>query len=295
MSIEIFSPYLLNSVLNPYGFEPSSLSSPSSNYEASVYTEPVFHRPTIGPDYSIPPPPGITTSSSSLAYALGRPNPEKSRSTAKPEEPDLFLDPLSKTSQNLPRSTNQSTFQPSTPKSSFIPLPQESPDPLALLPFNPMSPLTPLTPLRKRKLVVEIDSSPIKRRNSTSSSKKMRASSVDPLNLPASSAKSHSRKNLAYVEVPPLSATWKTPSPSRRSCKSVGSQDMDMVDSPVDFSGYGSEDLSSPTRASVFKSSGRRTGDRDERGALVKLLCVTFVHVSHSSNRKTHGFTGRHF
>jgi cohesin loading factor subunit SCC2 len=118
------------------------------------------------------------------------------------------------------------------------------------------------------------------------------------LNSPIS--KSPTRKRFAYVEVPPLPMSYRTPSKSQDrsgslsvSTKRFGKMKVD--DTPDDLGGYGSEedDSYSPVRGSV-KSSTRRTGDRDDRGKSVIIQYQPCSHLVNSTAREINSSTRRY-
>ncbi|KAF8636245.1 hypothetical protein AX17_003730 [Amanita inopinata Kibby_2008] len=98
---------------------------------------------------------------------------------------------------------------------------------------------------------------------------------------PVTPSSGQKRLFMAYVSVPPPPA-WLTPTSSRKGgqtpTKSGKTRQMNLDDTP-DFGGYGMDEDESPTRpranhGSMVKSSSRRTGDRDERAPLEKLVSL---------------------
>ena len=271
----------------------------NSSFQTRPFAHSIFQRTAPSIAYPTPPPPGISASSSSLAFALGGPpsqpkHPPPAPKVYQPQDSHAFYENfLEQKSRQinppLPSSLVRSdTLRTVTPPPKAEPIPsEESPDPLAILSPTADFAVTP----KKRKSVVEMESPSIKRMHSMNSFISHSGSqstlpktpqSKAPL-TPGSSMSSTSQMsvnatptvkrvvNLAYVSIPP--SPWSTPS-SRK-----GSMVIDprtgkhkVQDTPDDLGGYGSEDdgpLSPMKGRSVHdsvKSSARRTGDRDERG-----------------------------
>ncbi|EDR13190.1 uncharacterized protein LACBIDRAFT_292430 [Laccaria bicolor S238N-H82] len=278
-----------------------------SHFQTSPFAQSVFQRTAPNTAYPTPPP-GITPSSSSLAYALGQPPPQL-QSAAQPkvyrpeESPAFFNQFLEQKTREMVQAMPPfpAPARPTTPPSKNRP-PEESPDPLALAPSSTAA----VTP-RKRKPVVEIVS-PSKRVHSVKSLPSFQhttnpvtpsssASSVPRTPTTISTAPTSSmsqgsftstltpkRVNLAYVFVPP--SPYLTPFSSRKGSENASMLSekrqgkMKINDTPNDLGGYGSDDdfSSSPTRGrglfDSVKSSARRTGDRDERVPLEKLTAL---------------------
>ncbi|KAK2465765.1 hypothetical protein APHAL10511_002309 [Amanita phalloides] len=229
----------------------------------------------------------------------------------KPEEsPSFFNDFLSqKTRQMRELAENDIIIQPIAARTPPL---QSSPDPIRLTSSIDDSPMA-ATP-RKRKALAEIDSPSIKRiqllksqttevlrpatpkKASTqtsplkqsivpqvtpsSKSNKSEATLVTPVNHSPSTPTSSTRKKmvLAYISVPPR-PSYLTPTSSKKGSpvKSGTLRPLTSSDSP-DFGGYGSDDDSPTLRrvnySSATKSTVRRTGDRDERPPVEKLLSL---------------------
>ncbi|KAF8621415.1 hypothetical protein AX15_007826 [Amanita polypyramis BW_CC] len=223
-----------------------------------------------------------------------------------PEESSNYFNNFlsQKTRQIKELTENDIIIQPIAVHSS---LPQSSPDPLRLTSSTNNSPMA-VTP-RKRKASVEVDSPSIKRiqvlksqnaetprpitakktfgqasplkqsilpPRTPSKSHKSEDTLVTPTHRSPSTPSSSARKKLllAYVSVPPL-PSYLTPS----SRKGSPTKERHLkLDGTPDFGGYGSED-ESPTLhrdnyGSAAKSTSRRTGDRDERAPLEKLVSL---------------------
>ncbi|EJD50599.1 hypothetical protein AURDEDRAFT_182486 [Auricularia subglabra TFB-10046 SS5] len=155
--------------------------------------------------------------------------------------------------------------------------PPESPDPLAL-DMNPTYSSPAMVTPRKRKPADILESPTIKRTQSVVFTPNK--SDLTPMATPSTSQRfqtmpSSSGKKMAYVELPRLPKDWMTPVkkptlPSKR-----------LHDD--DLGGYGSDSgnegdtplrnrLLSSAQRSMLKSSGKKTGDRDERVPLEKFV-----------------------
>lgn len=255
----------------------------SSMYQTNAFAQSLFQRTAPSMSYPTPPPPGIVSSSSSLAYALGDPIPKSTPAAPKQDSSQFFNDFLTQKTCEIHPTREIGSVRPTTPPRITAQAPQESPDPLALGPasavFN-----SPFATPRKRKADIHAESPSVKRVQSISSYKTPHIP-ISPL-TPLSSQKStiatptsKSKRLQPYIEVPPLPKSWFTPSQSG-SGKSITSLSKKMQgklkvdDTPDDLGGYGSvdEDDYLPRRHgdSSIKSSARRTGDRDERGMCFK-------------------------
>lgn len=227
-----------------------------SSYNPSAIANSVLQRFNPTSAYPTPPPPGIRSSSSSLAFALGHPSQVKSQQRVfKPEESGpFFKDFLNRSAQLLDPKPIQPTSTPHHSPSKVDSLPPKPPFPVV-----PQPSATP----RKRKSPDELV---------TPSQKRIHA--TNPANLPStrrstSETPSHrssksSRQLLAYVNVP--ASTWKTP--STKSSKHSG--DLASADESADEDG---DYLGHDTHPNI-KSSARRTGDRDERGITNHIHCI---------------------
>lgn len=255
-------------------------TGPSSAYQTNAFAQSIFQRTTPSTAYPTPPPPGITNSSSSLAYALGRPIPSPKPPVYRPEDSTQFFNNF------LEQKFHElDPPRPTTPTRHKFQEPQESPDPLALgypnaAPFS----VPALTP-RKRKPGAHTETPSLKRVQSNTLATlhkpltPLTPTSSQTLKATTSASKS-ARKLEPYVEVPPLPTVWLTPSrsASQKSLTSLSKKmqsNMKVHDTPDDLGGYGSVDddeYSAPRfESSGVKSSARRTGDRDDRGMSVGL------------------------
>jgi cohesin loading factor subunit SCC2 len=256
----------------------------------------MFNHTRPASAYPTPPPPPSSSSSSSLAGALGpvEPPPEQlpRRILPPPEQPAQFFNNfLDHKTRQL--STAQSKPAPMTPHRPKVPTVSESPDPLALKATN-------MTP-RKRKPVVEITSpfpkrihkeglpsTPQRPRATASTSVTPSSSfSYSPSSVPrtpttvstarstsVSTTQSTGKKRswtMDFIQVPP--APYLTPTSTRKHVSSSSVKRTRLDESPDELAGYGTENddpyLSSPSKGFDFsptKMSGRRAGDRDDRG-----------------------------
>jgi cohesin loading factor subunit SCC2 len=234
----------------------------------------VFQRTAPSTSYPTPPPPGITNSSSSLAFALGNPVTKSTRTVHKSEDSTQYFHNFleQKTRQMDP--SRAVTPPPRTTQQD----PLESPDPLALAPSSSTLFSASVVTPRKRKPEVYIASPTLKRVQSTSNFITPHKS-LSPLTpqtsttATATTTSKSSKKLQPYIEVPPLPKSWFTPSrsSSQKSITSLSKKmqgKMKVDDTHDDLGGYGSVDDDSPRRYwnSSVKSSARRTGDRDDRG-----------------------------
>ena len=313
----IYATYLYHRISRSYQYpEPTGWapSVPSSSFQTRPFAQSVFQRTAPSTAYPTPPP-GISASSSSLAFALGGPpsQPKHAPSPSKVYQPqnshEFYEDFLEKKTRqiNPPRSSpvRSDTLRTVTPppKAREM-LPEESPDPLAIQSHTADFAVTP----KKRKSVLDIESPSIKRMQSM---KSFTAHSENQATLPkipqskvpltpSSTMSSTSQMsvnttptakrivNLAYVSIPP--SPWLTPSSRKGSLIIHSRMAKDKAqDTPDDLGGYGSEDdvpLSPSKGRSIHdsvKSSARRTGDRDERGryllSLVNAQTMTIFKV----------------
>ncbi|KIK80090.1 hypothetical protein PAXRUDRAFT_833727 [Paxillus rubicundulus Ve08.2h10] len=223
----------------------------NTSYEVPSLANSLLQRFNPTSAYPTPPPPGIRSSSSSLALALGQPNQVKAQQRVyKPEESGpFFKDFLNRSAQLLENKSIplRSTLQHPTPKV----------EPSPTKPLASVVPESSLTP-RKRKSPDELP---------TPSQKRIHLANSTPsthTDRPGSEASSHlspktPRQLLAYVNVP--APAWKTPSKSSKSPDHPVSGD----ESDEDYH-YAHQD-----NQATAKSSARRTGDRDERAPFAKL------------------------
>ncbi|TDL22099.1 hypothetical protein BD410DRAFT_770589 [Rickenella mellea] len=284
------SRYLGNQHANAYTNYHPTQSQWNTMPAPSSYQSPAFAQSLIGHSapynvYPTPPPPGMSTSSSSLANALGSPTPMISRvpppprtpltlsnpvpapvppvekKVYKPEESTAFFNNfLSETTHKI--NPQRQGLDVATPPSSPQ-VPQSSPDPLAM--SSPYTPSTPMTP-RKRKVEVVIET-PLKRHQTSESSLTPITSPRPTSSTVKLNATPRKLSMQPFVELPSLPKSWSTPTASQKSLGKQRQRDGD------DLGGYGSEDWSARRDAmySGVRSSGKRTGDRDDRAPLEKL------------------------
>lgn len=265
--------------------------------------------------YPTPPPPGIRSTSSSLAFALGHPLTYTNQSKAptehapKRKEPvALFNDFVAQKDREIAKPPGRDTkgegplhstkllsqvtsqfnthlatpsprvHVPPSPHPSSQVTPRSTPDPRLPVPSLPVDNI--VTP-KKRKYADEIKGSPLKRMHTLPSQPQ------DELHVQfqttPSSSKATPRHVMAYVELPSLPSAWKTPS-KKHSLTPLTSTRQD------DFDASGSEEEDdSQYKLDTYanaKSSARRTGDRDERGGKPAIGVSSFIHVSFSASRK---------
>ncbi|KAF9235171.1 hypothetical protein BU15DRAFT_51679 [Melanogaster broomeanus] len=244
-----------------HGAPQSNYSAPSSWTRAPTNT--LYHAPALANSllqrfnpssaYPTPPPPGIRSSSSSLAFALGHPNQGKTQQRVyKPKESGPFFKDF------LNRSAQLLDTQPIPPNSAPHHPPLQA-EPSPTKPPASVDPQPSVTP-RKRKFPEELKTPSQKRIHTTNPTE---STSPDRSSSEAVSSKTP-RQVLAYVNVP--APTWKTP--SRKSSKPPHH--------PTSGDESDEEDYHNAHRdiqASV-KSSARRTGDRDERAPFEKLMTL---------------------
>ncbi|KAJ3559315.1 hypothetical protein NM688_g422 [Phlebia brevispora] len=269
-----------NDAVRYIGEQPSTYASnfsqwenqPStSSYQSNAFAQSVFQQVTPSASYPTPPPPGIKSSSSSLAFALGDPAPRAAPRVYSPAESSRFFDDfLAKQANDLNASTSRSVQQDTTPRRRSKQK-EDSPDPLA---FTPATPQT----SRKRKAVQSLESPTLKRTHSGSSvvppqqNKNVRSPSA-PRDI--KDTVTPRRKLMPFVELPPIPKIYQTPAsqksdrlssytPSERGKGKKREYDDD------DLGGFGSEEDELPTRH-VTSSVRRATGDRDARAPLDKL------------------------
>ncbi|PFH53278.1 hypothetical protein AMATHDRAFT_73479 [Amanita thiersii Skay4041] len=306
----------------------------ASGYRPTPFAQSVFQHTAPSSVYPTPPPPSMpVSSSSSLAFALGPPEPppasrpvqqvlkhpphsgpvQQSQRTIehppvyKAEESPVFF------TNFLDHKTRQikETVENSNKSTRLQGVTLNSPDQLAFKSTN-----NSITPL-KRKATTEIHSSPVKRFHLLKSDRPDVSNVVTPkkscerhmsaddssykrlvepktpssalrtnrdsLNTPEqktpSTPGSSRRKFMSHVAIP-ASPVWLTPTSSRKTTLTPAKYKKmtpNFHGSP-DLGGYGSGDEDSSRDKSGFAStakfSARRTGDRDERAPLEKLVSL---------------------
>ncbi|TCD62425.1 Sister chromatid cohesion protein 2 [Steccherinum ochraceum] len=152
--------------------------------------------------------------------------------------------------------------QPKTPHRPVHVVPKESPDPLAF-----SSPVLSVTP-RKRKALPPPDLTSAKRVHSNLNQSpapspfgtpKTRDNGKQPMNV----TPTPKQKLQVYVELPPVPKSHRTPMSSQAHARRISADDDDL-------GGYGSDE----GHHSNMRSSGRATGDRDDRVPLDKLVTL---------------------
>ncbi|KAF9806781.1 hypothetical protein IEO21_08541 [Rhodonia placenta] len=275
-----------------------SFSHPSS-YQSIPFAHSVFQHSAPSTAYPTPPPPGISTSSSSLAHALEEPIPKRAKTIYKPEESKQFFnDFIAKSSADAASQSLLKRSHPTTPhRPRQVLREEESPDPLAIGFSSPHTPTSMQTP-RKRKTIPCVELPSLKRLQldqvSKTSSKSSAKSSTKLARTPTVSTGNvlgtpTAKRLLPYVEVPCLPQEYLTPtsrkrtrSPSRTPVlngKGKGkARDMDY---DGDLGGFGSSDDDGPRNGhrpipngSVHSSSKRATGERDDRAPIEKFTTL---------------------
>ncbi|CAL1713404.1 unnamed protein product [Somion occarium] len=243
----------------------------SSTYQSTPFAQSVFQHVTPSSFYPTPPPPGISTSSSSLASALGpppkpqqkppqRPPPKPPKPVYQPSESAEFFD-------NFLAEQTAKTQRRVTPPQTLRMLQDDSPDPLA---FSPVTARTSTATPRKRKAAQVLESPTIKRIHTPSGSLQSSLSTDRHEKTPIA------KRKQVFVELPPVPRSIQGMSTPRRDRSSSQTVSRNGIESDSDdLGGYGTD---SPTRNRLFdhvKSSGRRaTGERDERAPLEKLTTL---------------------
>ncbi|KAJ7644375.1 hypothetical protein FB45DRAFT_897682 [Roridomyces roridus] len=252
-----------------------------STFRTNPFAQGILQRANPATSYPTPPPPSTSSSTSSLAYALGPPPSQQQQQVHKPQNSPAFFDQFlaekvtrqtRKVEEQRPQSAASpqkmamAGGRPKTPPAQRKVLSEESPDPLAIALNAPASALTP----RKRKSDSQLASPTVKRFHSPnptsvpvtpSTTSKSRTSA---LSTPSSSFSTPSRVlKMAYVELPAKS--WKVNTPSK----------LRTPQSPDELDGFGSDDDSPRRPSGVGRvTSGRRTGDRDDRLPLEKFTTL---------------------
>ncbi|THH23071.1 hypothetical protein EUX98_g8109 [Antrodiella citrinella] len=206
---------------------------PPSNHQSSAFAQSLFQQSAPSTMYPTPPPPGISTSSSSLAYALGEPPLKPNRTVHRPAESNKFFDNF------LAHRTTQAQ-QPKTPHRPTTTTTMESPDPLAF--SSPSTRTLDVTP-RKRKAAPVTESSSAKRTHSTTDAPGLSSLHGTPKardeKRPLNATPTPKQKLQVYVELPPV------PKAHHRSVKS--GEDTDPFQSSS-FTENG-RSLASPTKS----------------------------------------------
>ncbi|KAG1743247.1 uncharacterized protein EDB91DRAFT_1126495 [Suillus paluster] len=258
-------------------------SQPQSIYHPLPFAHSLIQRMNPPAAYPTPPPPGIRSTSSSLAFALGHPLTIETKPVehdVKGEEPPRSNQPPSQVTPRSLQSNSPSVVQPAIPSPPIhVPpsthasqqLTPRSTARLHRLPVLSTPGENTVTP-KKRKYAGEDKGSPLKRVH-TLSVEPQEESNMQSRSLQSSTPSSRvtPRQVMAYVEVPPLPSVWRTPS-KKQSLPTSMSTPPDNIDA----SGSDEEDdarYKLGIHASV-KMSARRTGDRDERAPLEKLSAL---------------------
>lgn len=274
------------------------------SYPTNVHAQPIFPQ-TVHPfPYPTLPPPGIHSSSSSLAFALDERAIPPKKQYPQQESTGLLSNYLDKSSRELERAQAAKYTNPpgpSRPDRSFSVPRYASPDPLELPPSQSVTP-------QKRKSI-ELLQSPYVKRVQALHRVPSSSSISGPPTTPASSSQgsfstqgtpspshvtprpviSHAPKMRAYIELPPApkySSSHKSSQPAKKSkvkTSSVhqGSKRKTETDDEDDLGGFGPEEdhphqpgKTSLSMTDAGRSSAKRTGDRDDRVPLEKLVTL---------------------
>ncbi|KAF9488996.1 hypothetical protein BDN71DRAFT_1531854 [Pleurotus eryngii] len=230
---------------------------PNTSQATNPFAQSVFQHMAPSNAYPTPPPPGFSTTSSSLAYALGAPLSQNSQNQLNhhPQQSAQFFNHFLEDKSREIHTTHPQRSIKQQPQS----IPPESPDPLSLKAVTP----------RKRKLepVVEIVTPPAFKRMLASKPQlpltpHTSSPSVPPTLATAPKTPKH-QLTMECVEIPIV--PWATPAKKRRSEEDIGDE----------FGGYGSVDDTSIRRSQDHVvSSSKRTGDRDDRAPLERLISL---------------------
>jgi cohesin loading factor subunit SCC2 len=277
---------------------PDSIRNITTVFNMRLIT-PTQNAPSFS--YPTPPPPGIHSSSSSLAFALDERAIPQRRQYPQQESTGFFNNFLDKSSRELERAQAAkyaSTPTPSQREKSFSIPRYSSPDPLELHPSQSITP-------QKRKSLELLQSPSVKRVQAMHRSPSISgppttpaSSSQDSLSTQGTPVSSQSTSSFrpvppqkprmrAYVEIPAAPKFLSTPQPSQSGKKvrvktavvSHGSKSRAEIDEEDDLGGFGPEEDSphQPRKTSLNmteagRSSAKRTGDRDDRGN-TSLVC----------------------
>jgi cohesin loading factor subunit SCC2 len=253
-----------------YGYGQQQSTQWQSNYQPGQFAQSVFQQTIAANPYPTPPP-GISMTSSSLAFALQERPPIKP--PVKP--PQVVYEAQSSTKffdEFLARKTKEMvSMSPETPHYVRVQPPMSSPDPLSVL--TPKATVTPI----KRKSTDDMESPSVKRIHSVSRPLTTIGERSLERNSIRTTLKSENTKEVPYVRVPNVPENWSTPSTKKKQVQEVK---MDVDGSDDDLGGYGSPEGESSRRRSSsvtsftdgIKSSAKRTGDRDDRGIISNLV-----------------------
>ncbi|KZT11764.1 uncharacterized protein LAESUDRAFT_733751 [Laetiporus sulphureus 93-53] len=261
-----------------------------SSYQTIPFAQSVFQYTSPSSSYPTPPPPGIRSSSSSLANALGEPVPKPARTVYHPEESAQFFNNFLAES-SAQASSSQQTAAPAvhqdvkaSPRklARIVQKREDSPDPLAFDVSSPEMPNVTATP-RKRKQMAYVEISSSKRQHMEHTSMFGYSASVDPFASQSQSASTPKKKLQPYIDIPAFPKQYLTPTSHRRDGYPLTGdvKGKGRASEGDDLGGFGSDEdnystTSGASRSTTFtRSSGKRaTGDRDDRAPIEKLITL---------------------
>ncbi|KAG0704778.1 hypothetical protein DFH29DRAFT_981273 [Suillus ampliporus] len=241
-------------------------SQPQSTYHSLPFAHSLIQRMNPPAAYPTPPPPGIRSTSSSLAFALGHPLTYPNQSKPSNEHVHKCKEPVPAFNDFIAQKNRDIEMKPAEHD-----VKGEEPPRSTQPPSQVASRENSVTP-QKRKYAGEDKGSPLKRVHTVSLEPQEELNmQFRSLQTTPSSSRVTPRQVMAYVEVPPLPSVWRTPSKKQSLPPS-----MSTPPDNLDASGSDEEDdarYKLDIHASV-KMSARRTGDRDERVPLEKLSAL---------------------
>ncbi|KZT64240.1 hypothetical protein DAEQUDRAFT_747522 [Daedalea quercina L-15889] len=249
-----------------------------SSYQTPAFAHSVIQHSLPSSAYPTPPPPGIRTSSSSLANALGPPAPRPPRLAFTPEDSAEFFNGF--VAQSAVAVDLRPKLDDGVEKRSRQSAPDSS-DPLTLGPYSQ-------TP-QKRKGIHNSGSPSLKRRQSRQRPQTpQQPSTRQPSeSLSKTLGSPTARGSLQpYVDVPPLHSKLKlypyvdiAVAPRNATTPTIGKRKRQVDDEDADLGGFGPVNEGSPVmhayvRSGVRSSAKRATGERDGRAPIEKFVSL---------------------
>lgn len=249
-----------------------------TGYQPSQFAQSIFQHTLSSMPYTYPtPPPGIAHSSSSLANALQE-QPRPPRKVYEPETSAQFFNEfVANKTRDLPTATPSIPAPASKPP---IPTPPATIHPVP--PDNVLSRVQTPTPAPKVTEPQAVTPRKRKHEDTESSIPKPQSSHQTPVNHSVFPRKDLSglpripKKSQVYVEVPPRPSTWKSRVPlsqlsaKRESLLTTGGRSNDSHAATGSATQHRNSSVVGTTDSRV--SPVKRTGERDDRGTLPKLL-----------------------